>query len=85
MQIVVFEDKRVEEFQPLVLLKPLYALFVGFRSLREKLEYAVRGGATLTYHIRRYLAPCYQEQHPELVVNRLDEDDICLLYTSRRG
>ncbi len=79
MQILVFEDTRVRELGPLVNLKPVYGLYTGFRSLREKFELLMRGGGKLTYHLRRYLAPFYAEQHPECLINRIEERDVLLL------
>jgi len=79
MQIIVFEDARVPEFQPLVNLKPVYGLYTGFRTLREKLEYFTKDGVQLTYHLRRYLAAFYAEQHPDAIINRLDERDVLLV------
>ncbi len=79
MQVVVFEDTRVSELRPLVNLKPVYALRTGFRSLQEKLESSIRGEVKLTWHLRRYLAPFYAEQHPDSVVNRLVEHDVLLV------
>jgi len=79
MQIVVFEDVRVLDLQPLVNLKPVYGLYIGFRSLQEKLEHLTRGRAKLTYHLRRYLAQFFAEQHPESLVNRLEERDVLLV------
>ena len=79
MQVIVFEDTRVRELKPLVNLKPVYGLYTGFRSLQEKLEHSTRGYVTLTWHLRRYLASFYAEQHPEYVVNRLEEKDVLLV------
>jgi len=79
MQVIVFEDTKVLELRPLVNLKPVYGLSAGFRSLKEKLEHSTRGEVTLTWHLRRYLASFYAEQHPECVVNRLEEDDVLLV------
>jgi UDP-N-acetylglucosamine diphosphorylase/glucosamine-1-phosphate N-acetyltransferase len=79
MQVIVFEDTRVLELRPLVNLKPVYALYTGFRSLQEKLEYSTRGEVRLSWHLRRYLAPFYTEQHPEALVNRLEERDVLLV------
>jgi len=79
MQIVVFEDTRVLALKPLVNLKPVYGLYSGFRSLQEKFEYLTRGRVKLSYHLRRYLAPFFAEQHPECLVNRLEESDVLLV------
>ena len=79
MQVIVFEDTKVLELRPLVNLKPVYGLSAGFRSLKEKLEYSTRGEVALSWHLRRYLAPFYAEQHPECIVNRLEENDVLLV------
>jgi UDP-N-acetylglucosamine diphosphorylase / glucose-1-phosphate thymidylyltransferase / UDP-N-acetylgalactosamine diphosphorylase / glucosamine-1-phosphate N-acetyltransferase / galactosamine-1-phosphate N-acetyltransferase len=79
MQVIVFEDSKVLELMPLVNLKPVYGLCTGFRSLKEKLEGSTRGEVALTWHLRRYLAPFYAEQHPESVVNRIEERDVLLV------
>jgi len=79
MQVIVFEDTRVTELKPLVSLKPVYGLYTGFRSLLDKLKHSIHGRVKLTYHLRRYLAPYYAEQHPASVLNRLEEDDVLLV------
>jgi UDP-N-acetylglucosamine diphosphorylase/glucosamine-1-phosphate N-acetyltransferase len=79
MQVLVFEDSRVLDMKPLVNLKPVYGLYTGFRSLQEKLEHSTRGEVTLTYHLRGYLASFFAEQHPECMVNRLEEKDVLLV------
>jgi UDP-N-acetylglucosamine diphosphorylase / glucose-1-phosphate thymidylyltransferase / UDP-N-acetylgalactosamine diphosphorylase / glucosamine-1-phosphate N-acetyltransferase / galactosamine-1-phosphate N-acetyltransferase len=79
MQVIVFEDTRVHELKPLVNLKPVYSLYTGFRSLQEKFQHFTRGDVILTYHLRRYLAPFYSEQHPECMVNRVMDDDLLLV------
>lgn len=79
MQYLVFEDDKVSRMKPLVHFKPVYGLFTGFRSLAEKLEDAIAGRVRLTWHLRNYLVPCYREQHPERIVNRIDEEEIFLI------
>ncbi len=79
MQVIVFEDTRVPELKPLVNLKPVYGLYTGFRSLQSKLEHSIKGRVKLTWHLRRYLAPYYAEQHPASVLNKVEEDDVLLV------
>jgi len=79
MQVIVFEDNKVSELKPLVNLKPVYGLYTGFRSLQEKFEHSIRGRVKLTWHLRRYLAPYYAEQHPAFVLNRFEEDELLLV------
>ena len=79
MQVLVFEETGVLELKPLVNLKPVYALRTGFRSLQEKLDSSTREEVKLTWHLRRSLAPFFAEQHPEFVVNRIEEKDVLLV------
>ncbi len=79
MQVVVFEDSRVLALKPLVNLKPVYGLYTGFRSLQEKFEQSTRGCVKFTWHLRRYLASFYAEQHPECLVNQLEQRDVLLV------
>jgi UDP-N-acetylglucosamine diphosphorylase/glucosamine-1-phosphate N-acetyltransferase len=79
MQVIVFEDTRVSELKPLVNLKPVYSLYTGFRTLQEKFEYFTHEEVTLTWHLRRYLAPFFFEQHPESVINMAVDDDLLLV------
>ncbi len=79
MQVLVFEDSRVQELKPLVNLKPVYGLYTGFRSLQEKFEHATDASVELTWHLRRYLAPFYGEQHPDSTINRMLEDDLLMV------
>ncbi|MEI6691917.1 MAG: GlmU family protein [Chlorobium sp.] len=79
MQVVVFEDTRVSELKPLVNLKPVYGLYTGFRTLQEKLEHSIKGHVKLTYHLRRYLAPYYAEQHPAFLINTVEDAELLLV------
>ena len=79
MQVIVFEDTKVPELKPLVNLKPVYGLYTGFRTLQEKLEHLMKGRVKLTYHLRRYLAPYYAEEHPAFVLNKVEEDEVLLV------
>ncbi|TLU86100.1 MAG: transferase [Chlorobium sp.] len=79
MQVIVFEDTRVNELKPLVNLKPVFGLVTGFRTLQQKFEQSIGREVILSYHLRRYLAPVFAEQHPSLIVNRLQEDDVLLV------
>jgi len=63
---------------PLVGLKPVYGLTVGFSTLREKFEWHLPG-IELSFHIRRALAPLYRELCPDAPVNRADDDDLLLV------
>jgi UDP-N-acetylglucosamine diphosphorylase / glucose-1-phosphate thymidylyltransferase / UDP-N-acetylgalactosamine diphosphorylase / glucosamine-1-phosphate N-acetyltransferase / galactosamine-1-phosphate N-acetyltransferase len=79
MQLILFEDTRVAELKPLVNLKPVYSLTSGFRTLREKMELAAGGIAGVSFHLRRYLAPCFAEQNQSSIVNSIRERDLLLV------
>ncbi|MBM3162026.1 MAG: transferase [Chlorobi bacterium] len=79
MQYLVFEDEKVSLMKPLVNLKPVYGLYTGFRSLAERFDDAAEGRVHLSWHLRAYLAPFYREQHPERMVNRVEDDELFLV------
>jgi UDP-N-acetylglucosamine diphosphorylase / glucose-1-phosphate thymidylyltransferase / UDP-N-acetylgalactosamine diphosphorylase / glucosamine-1-phosphate N-acetyltransferase / galactosamine-1-phosphate N-acetyltransferase len=76
MQIIIFEDEKVSLLKPLVNLKPVYGMVSGFRSLDEKFQHHIGSRHQLSYHLRRYLAPFFREQHPDRIVNSIVEDDV---------
>ncbi|NTV99477.1 MAG: transferase, partial [Chlorobiaceae bacterium] len=79
MQLILFEDSRVSALKPLVDLKPAYSLTTGFRSLRQKIVHATGGDFEVTYHLRRYLAPCFSAENPSFTVNTIRETDLLLM------
>ncbi len=79
MQVVVFEDQQVAGLTPLVGLKPVYGLYCGTMSLRERLEAAAGGRVGLTWHMRRHVAAWFAESNPEATVNTVLDDDLLLL------
>ena len=78
MQIIIFEDEKTPRLSPLVDLKPVCDLVTGCRSLRERFVAAFEG-RMLTWHMRRNIAPCFSENHPGAVVNRVLEDEVMLI------
>ena len=64
MQIVIFEDEKVNRFGPLVHFKPVYSLFTGCRTLLEKFRFHLGSRAAFSCHIRRYLQPVFHEKLP---------------------
>ncbi|NTW56262.1 MAG: transferase [Chlorobiaceae bacterium] len=79
MQLMLFEDSGVHELKPLTDLKPVFSLTTGFRTLREKMVHAVGGVFEVTFHLRRYLAPCFAEQNPSCIVNSIREKEVLLV------
>lgn len=79
MQVIVFEDEKVSRFLPLVGLKPVYGLFSGIMSLRERFEAAAEGRVRLSWHLRRHIAPWFLEMNPGALVNVAVEDELLLV------
>ena len=79
MQIIVFEDEKVNRFMPLVGLKPVYGLYSGTMSLRARFVAAASGRLSLTWHLRNHIAPWFGETNPGETVNSVLEEDLLLL------
>jgi UDP-N-acetylglucosamine diphosphorylase / glucose-1-phosphate thymidylyltransferase / UDP-N-acetylgalactosamine diphosphorylase / glucosamine-1-phosphate N-acetyltransferase / galactosamine-1-phosphate N-acetyltransferase len=79
MQVIVFEDEKVAQLMPLVGLKPVFGLFSGTMSLKERFETSAAGRVVLTWHLRRHIAQWFGESHPGALVNTVVDDDILLL------
>ena len=54
MQICIFEDDKIEQFNPLTFSRPVYDLVCGINTLREKIERYFPGKRT-SLHCRKYL------------------------------
>lgn len=70
MQILLFEDHRIDDLSPLTLMRPAFELICGRTSLRCRIQRWFPG-ARLLAHIRPWLRNYYQEQHPGIPVNDL--------------
>ncbi|MBC8045041.1 MAG: GlmU family protein [Rhizobacter sp.] len=77
MNIILFEDEAAEKFSPLALLRPVYELRTGIRSLREKFEHhlAPQMETPLALHCRPHLAPVWRENFPGVPINVCTERD----------
>ena len=79
MQIVIFEDEMVQEFQPLVHFKPVYGLYTGCRTILQKFRFHLGSDVAFSCHLRRYLEPVYREHLPVFRHKGGMEDDILLV------
>lgn len=79
MQVIIFEDEKTPRFSPLADLKPVFDLVTGCRSLRERFVAAFGGRRTLTWHLRRHIAPWFAEANPGSVVNSVLEEEVLLV------
>ncbi|ACF14329.1 conserved hypothetical protein [Chloroherpeton thalassium ATCC 35110] len=79
MQIIIFEDDSVQHFLPLVYLKPVYDLRVGFGSLKEKFTAKLSPKAELFYHLRTYLRAVFEEVGVALASDVKEQDDVLFL------
>ncbi len=81
MQICIFEDSGFVNFEPLSLSRPVYELFCGINTLKEKIisEFP---GADLGLMCRDYLTETVKSANPKILVNNLKGSD-CLLINGR--
>jgi len=70
MNVVIFEDTKAVNFNPLALTHPVYELRCGMTSLRKKIE-RVFPSAKISLHCRQVLAEVVQETNPETFVNKI--------------
>lgn len=81
MQICIFEDDKIEQFNPLTLSRPVYDLVCGINTLREKIERHFPG-KKISLHCRKYLVESVKEQNPKTELNKITDDE-CLFINGR--
>lgn len=81
MQICIFEDDKIEQFNPLTLSRPVYDLVCGINTLREKIERNFPG-KKISLHCRKYLVESVKNQNPKTEINRIYDDE-CLFINGR--
>lgn len=77
-QLCIFEDKKVENFFPLTLTRPVYDLRCGISTLWEKILGAIdkdigRGKKDTHFLCRSYLAPVISQKYGAIKVNKLKD------------
>jgi UDP-N-acetylglucosamine diphosphorylase/glucosamine-1-phosphate N-acetyltransferase len=73
-KFVIFEDERVDNFNPLVYFRPVYELRCGVFTLREKAERAF--GVTFDLHARKFLEAVLREEFHGRMINEFAADEI---------
>ena len=81
MQICIFEDTNYSNFEPMVFSRPVYDLFCGIDSLKEKIVRSY-GSVKVSLHCRPYLTEIVQHYNPDYLVNKI-EDSECLFINGR--
>ncbi len=79
MQIVIFEDERVQRLQPLVHFKPAYLLSAGGRTLLQKFRFHLGPDADFSCHLRRYLEPVFRDRLPVFRFDGSRDKDLLLV------
>jgi UDP-N-acetylglucosamine diphosphorylase/glucosamine-1-phosphate N-acetyltransferase len=75
MQLVIFDDKQIENFYPLTLTRSTGDLRVGILKQRQRLRSYFEDEKTRVI-IPEILAEMYKERHKDWQVNELDEGEV---------
>ncbi len=78
MQIVIFEDEKYINFEPLIYYRPVYELVCGASTLREKIERAYPN-LKVALHCRKYLEELVKSQNPSNQVNNFSENEVLFI------
>jgi UDP-N-acetylglucosamine diphosphorylase/glucosamine-1-phosphate N-acetyltransferase len=70
MRVCLFEDRQVDNLEPLTLTRPAFALLSGQSALADKQCGHFRA-SEVGVLVRPHLASLYREQHPNVAVNDL--------------
>lgn len=81
MQICIFEDENYSNLEPLVYSRPVYDLFCGVESLKQRIISSY-GNVKVTLHCRPYLEEAVKRNNPACFVNRIEESE-CLFINGR--
>ncbi len=78
MQIVIFEDEKYINFEPLIYYRPVYELVCGASTLREKIERAYPK-LRVALHCRKYLKELLKSQNPSNKVNNFSDNEVLFI------
>ncbi len=81
MQICIFEDDKINQFNPLTLTRPVYDLVCGIYTLREKIIHLFPK-TRVSLHCRKYLEETLKLQNPKFEINKISENE-CLFINGR--
>jgi UDP-N-acetylglucosamine diphosphorylase/glucosamine-1-phosphate N-acetyltransferase len=73
MRFCIYEDTTVNNFRPLIFLRPVYDLRCGILTLREKIEHRL-AGAPLVLHARPEIEPLLREDRSRKSLDNTAED-----------
>ena len=79
--ICIFEDAQYDRLLPLVFTRPVYTLRCGIGSLQDKITCRYPK-ASLSLHVRSYLAEYWRTRNPRVLVNDIRGDE-CLFINGR--
>ena len=74
MPICIFEDEQYLNFEPLIYSRPVYDLFCGMTTLKEKIIRAFPK-EKVVLKCRNYLESFVKAENPKCKVNQFDNDD----------
>ena len=72
-ELFLYEDDKVENLHPLVLLRPVFDLFCGTSTFLEKIQ-NLYPKTNLHLLVRKELAPLVKEMHPSFSCNNWKEN-----------
>lgn len=78
MQIVLFEDEKYINFEPLIYYRPVYELVCGASTLREKIERAYPG-SKIVLHCRKYVEELLKSRDSSNEVNNFSDDEVLFI------
>ena len=70
MNVLIYEDEKSLNLNPLVLTRPVYELRCGMISLRKKIE-KLWPEAKIILHCRNILADVMAESNPNVLINAI--------------
>lgn len=81
MDVLIYEDDKALNLNPLTLTRPVYELRCGMTTLREKIE-KLWPKANVSLHCRSVLAEVMAESNPNVSINSVPSDK-CVLVNGR--
>jgi len=73
--IIIFEDKKYQQLQPLTFFRPAYHLRCGILSLHRKIRRNYPG-IRVELNTRAYLRPVIKQNYPDEIVSHIKSDNI---------
>ena len=83
MHICIYEDSSYRNFLPMVHIRPVYELFWGMTSLRERII-ENSNKSSITLHVRSNLQKTLLERYPKYLINTFSKDVKEVLFINGR-